>query len=479
VSTTLRPQAMPMNVMRRAVAKTGFSTTPAPDAAIYWLGVAAVFSAWRLQEIIPHVGMLKLPVVTLIISIFTFFSVRSSEDLSRVIASAPLKCVLVLAALAIVGAPFGMVRTSSIIFLVYDGLPTFALCLFIAAAIRSAQDARLLMAFLAAGGVIFSVYAKQHAYLDSSGRPSGIIFYDANDLALIAATSIPVALGLAHTARSMLMRLAWLLGTAALLSTVLWTVSRGAFLALIAMGVYLLFSPVLPKARRGMVVGAAVLAIAVLGGQSYLNTMRTMLNPESDYNFSGKSDNGRGEVWKRGMSYVWKRPVLGAGVRNFTAADGHSELSESKAANGRGHKWSRAHNSYIEIAAEMGIPGFLAFVTAIIAALVAVHRRAKASRGASDHAATLSSYLTAALITYAVGGFFLSAEYFPLLYALIGISAALGATKLKPATAPSSVAGRPQRWRGAPAPTAAPLGSATSAAAAYPGATRASYRTRR
>lgn len=449
MSTLLAPQPVRYSALQRRPRVTASSISPAPDAVIYMLAIAAVFATWRLQEIIPGVSALKLPVLTLLLAIGSFLSSRSTSDLARVVTSGPVKWVLVIAGLAIVGAPFGLVKSSSIIFLAFDGLPTFALCVFVAAAIRSERDARVLLTFLTLGGVVFCLYTKTHAYTDSSGRPAGIIFYDANDLALLAVTSMAVALGLAHTSRSVLMRLIWLGSVLVFLWTVLWTVSRGAFLALIAMGLYLLFSPVLPKAKRGLVIGSAALTVVIVGGQSYLKTMQSMLDPSADYNFSGKSDNGRGELWKRGLTYIAQRPLLGAGVRNYTAADGHSDLSESKAASGHGHKWSRAHNSYIEIAAEMGVPGFLAFAAVMFTTIALAHRRSRALGYAPDETARISAYLTAAMITYAFGGFFLSAEYFPLLYVLVGVSAAIGATKLRGGQSVVSVASnRLQRRNG-------------------------------
>ncbi len=389
------------------------------------MAVAAVFAIWRLQEVIPGVGSLKLPLVTLVVAIISFLAARPFGDLSRLFQETSVKWVVVMAILAILEAPFALVRTDAVIFLLYDFAPTLLLCVFLAASVRSTRDVRAVMGAICLGGVMFCLYSRTHSYIDSSGRPAGIVYYDANDLALNAATTAALCLGMLHAGRSVMGRLFWSTVLGVLLVTVLWTASRGAFVALVVMAAYLLFSPIMPAARRGSLVVAAFLVIAVAGGPRYVAIISTMFNPSADYNFSGDSPNGRGEVWKRGLTYVYDRPVMGAGVRNYTVADGRSAYAMEMQAAGRGSKWSRAHNSFLEIAVEMGVPGFIAFLAIIFGAFGRAHSLSRRGGTVSTEVSRLMAYLAAALATYAVGGFFLSAEYWPLLYVLVGLIIAL------------------------------------------------------
>ncbi len=402
----------------------------APDATIKILGVAAVFAIWRLQEIIPGVGALKLPVLTLLLGMVSFFASRPASAIANALGQRVIQFVMAIAALAIIGGPFALVRGYSLTFVLFDLTPTLLLCLFLAAAIRSEADARWLLAAITIGGVVFCLYSRTNARIDRAGRPAGIIFYDANDFALLASTTAAVALGLAHTARSARERSIWLASGGLLLVSVLWTVSRGAFLALLASTIYLVLAPIMPAAKRISIVSIGLVGLLAVGGKSYLNSMKTMLNPEDDYNFSGKSPNGRGEVWKRGMEYVWERPLMGAGARNYTAAENRSTFAAERMQSNKGFKLSRAHNSYLEIAVELGIPGFALFVAALLEAFRRLHMRARARGGRMDDSKRLATYLAAGLAGFIVGAFFLSAEYWSLLYALIGIAAAY--TSLSP-----------------------------------------------
>jgi O-antigen ligase len=396
---------------------------PSPDVTIYLLALAAAFANWRLQEIIPGGKALKLPVVTLALAIVAFFTSRSLRDFPRVF-KGPLKWVVVMTFIAIVGTPFALIRSYAAIFLMYDFVPTLLLALFTAAAIRSERDARVVLQALVLGGVIFGVYSRQHSYSEY-GRPIGLIYYDANDLALLLVSTIAIAAGLAHTAKGLFARVFWSACAVIQLAVMLWTVSRGAFLSIVALLLYVMFSPIMPAARRGAIIIISFVGIAVGGGSSYMDKMKTMLSPDKDYNFKEDSENGRGAVWSRGMTYVWQRPIMGWGVRNYTSAEGHSKLAVEKAQMNKGHKWSRAHNSYLEIAVEMGLPGLATFLALVFGSFVLFDQRLRKRRGSQTSDQKLSGYLAGAILSFAVGGFFLSGEYFPLLYVMIGVGVGL------------------------------------------------------
>ena len=74
------------------------------------------------------------------------------------------------------------------------------------------------------------------------------------------------------------------------------------------------------------------------------------------------------EVWKRGVGYMLRRPVLGVGADNFYVAEGTLSERGRQQQFGRGFKWSAAHNSFVQIGAELGIPGLVAFIAMLIVA---------------------------------------------------------------------------------------------------------------
>jgi O-antigen ligase len=92
-------------------------------------------------------------------------------------------------------------------------------------------------------------------------------------------------------------------------------------------------------------------------------------------------------------------------------------------------KWQAAHNSYVQVGAELGIPGLCFFTGMIVSAWVGLLRRRRWSGGpdaAPDpRGRPLAQALAAALLGFAVGAFFLSLAYLEALYVLVALAAGL------------------------------------------------------
>jgi O-antigen ligase len=123
-----------------------------------------------------------------------------------------------------------------------------------------------------------------------------------------------------------------------------------------------------------------------------------------------------------------------------------------------------AHNSYIEVAAELGIAGFVAYLVLIFAPLRSLRRieRDTYARRAHWSDAERETYyvsvgLQAVIISYAVCSFFQSAEYSWYLYYLVAYTASLrrihrdeAASSASPSNAPSPpAAGDGALWQSA------------------------------
>src|SRR5207247_6481381 len=95
---------------------------------------------------------------------------------------------------------------------------------------------------------------------------------------------------------------------------------------------------------------------------------------------------------------------------------------------GRGVRWGAAHNTFIQVGAELGVPGLLLFIGLIATAfrsLRRVTRLAGRSGPAGTDLSRLAQALTAALIGFVTGSFFLSLAYHDILYTLLAFTLAL------------------------------------------------------
>jgi O-antigen ligase len=90
-------------------------------------------------------------------------------------------------------------------------------------------------------------------------------------------------------------------------------------------------------------------------------------------------------------------------------------------------RWNAPHNSYVQIGAELGFPGFVLYLAAIASAFAALRR----SGG------DLAPALTASLLGFAVGSFFLSLAYSDMLYTLVALAVGLQKVTSPPAHAPA------------------------------------------
>jgi putative inorganic carbon (HCO3(-)) transporter len=243
------------------------------------------------------------------------------------------------------------------------------------------------------------------------GLVSGI-FGNPNDLAIALNLLLPLSVALALNNRGW--KRFFYAACAALLGMgVIATFSRGGFLGLLACTAVLLW-------RIGRSKRAATAIGAVLVAGSFLMFMPTDYGDRistilaSDQDKTGSSQERR-ELLKRAASLAVTHPVIGVGIGNFHIYSIKEKL---------------AHNAYLEIAAELGLAGLLAYLALILAPLRSMWRverealTALHADNAADAAARarlresyyLSIALQAALAAYIVCTLFGSVQYQWFLY---------------------------------------------------------------
>jgi O-antigen ligase len=326
---------------------------------------------------------------------------------------------------ATLGGPFAIVNSFALSYWWEEVLRVGALLAVVFAACRTFDDVRRLMFAMATGAALLCALSIWQGSMDSSGRLSGLGGYDPNDLGYVAAAGIPVfAYGLAR-GRNIIGRLYSLACLGFLLYALVQTSSRGGFLAAAAFLVFAL------GGGRGLPVkwrvGIATVGVAVMIGAAagpYWERMRTIFVPEDDYNRSALT--GRFEVWGRGIGYMVTNPLLGVGVANFAAAEGRNTVILSRNQAGHGTKWSAPHSSWVQAGAEMGVPGFLAFIGLFVVSGRYLFRRAKINAGlpGREDPAGIAFALMGSLITVAISGSFLTQAFGYLTWTLFGLIAA-------------------------------------------------------
>ena len=327
-------------------------------------------------------------------------------------------------AIAIIGIPFSLYKGRSLDFIFEAWGRTLILAIMAWAVARTPAGSRFIAQALVLSGMAATGLAVIVGRTDSSGRLTGGYAYDANDLALIANVTLPLAvwwiLDRRLKGRGFIMA-----GIPLLIYTVVRSDSRGGFLGMAAVmagfGV-LAWLKISPRLRKWSV-AAVVMAVAGFPflPVEYRAQVKTILDKE-DYNMY--SPRGRMAVWKRGIGYAKEHPLVGVGISNFQIAEGHiSELARNRAP-GTGIKWSAAHNSFLQVTAEMG---FIAGAIFLIMILRTIHtliiKVARISRATATGPPDLLPPLLGLSVTaFAVSGFFLSFAYYDLTYLLLALS---------------------------------------------------------
>jgi O-antigen ligase len=406
------------------------------DALFYALAINVLCYVWRVQDLFPVLGTIKfVPLATLAaVGLFVL-----DGDRRRLILGIKHK-VLTYAGLILVwmvlSVPGSLYKGLSFNFILQDHIKTFVLMILLAASIRSIKDVERYVLVQVIGSALYCYFIMFKFTLGMEGRLDNLVYYDANDLGMLIVCTLPLAILFLRGNTSWVLRAFAAIVVLFSLKTIIKTGSRGAFLGMVAVMVFMLFQfRAFSKQARIVAVSTVVSLMLLIGNETYWDMMATILNPKDDYNWSGQSETGRMEVWKRGMGYMFSRPIFGVGARAFPVAEGTISEAAELQEYGIGLKWSAAHNSFVEVGAELGIPGLAFFCLVLATAFFACQKigRTKPEPGRRPgDAAALGQALCTAIVGYVVAGFFLSQAYSAYMYVTYGII--LGLIKISTAT---------------------------------------------
>jgi len=173
--------------------------------------------------------------------------------------------------------------------------------------------------------------------------------------------------------------------------------SRGGFLGLVGATLFLVWHTK-RKARNLVLLTALVLPLSLALPMSPLHRL---LDSSTDYG----STQYHLEAWKASRRMIEAHPIAGVGLGNIEL------LMPLYAEPGTNiHVQSMAHNMFIEVAAELGLPALLVFLGIF---WFTYRTLGKLRRSSSTHPLIreTASALQAGLVGFAVAGCFVSAEY--------------------------------------------------------------------
>jgi putative inorganic carbon (HCO3(-)) transporter len=244
-------------------------------------------------------------------------------------------------------------------------------------------------------------------------RPGGVVG-DPNYFTISALFTLPLAFHLMLGSRRPWERL---FCAGCLLMTVLAVTlgaSRGGFLGLVAAFLFVVWHS-RARLRNLVVAGGLVLPLSLL---LPISPLGRLLHPSAG---DQGAEDYRTVVWQAGLRMMAAHPIAGVGLGNFKPQVRGYELGDTNVT-------SIAHNAYVEIGAEMGLPALFVFLGILFSSHRTLGRvRVHAFRAQQPFVWQTALGLQAGLLGSAVAIFFVSGQYQKLLWLVIFLSVCMPA----------------------------------------------------
>ena len=240
--------------------------------------------------------------------------------------------------------------------------------------------------------------------------PSGSFIEDNNALALAMVMVLPLIRYLQLNTDSLMVRKGLLALMGFVVLAILGTQSRGGFLGLAVMGIYLIW-----KSRHKFTLAIiAVIAIPFIISfmpESWHERMASIKNYKQD-----TSATRRIEAWTFAINFAKDHPIVGGGFAGF------SERQYSLYAPGA-KVFTGAHSIYFEVLGEHGYVGLSLFLLLGFTTFFGANRIRKKAKHYDDMlwASDLATMLQVSLVGYAISGAFLELATFDLYYVLVSM----------------------------------------------------------
>ncbi len=395
------------------------------DPLLVSVGLLVAFSIGRLQLVVHQLNGLHSLFVIGAVAVALYTLDPAPARAVRWSMRKPTLLLLALCAWMVLGLPTSILVHQSLSFLVNNFSKTVLIFLVVAGCVRSLRDVERIAWCYFMAVVVYAAFILIRYHVGGADwRLGTLVTYDANDYALLATTAIPLGVGsLVREGRRAWARAVDAAGLLVVLVAFVWAGSRGGLLAIGASSLFFLVrSRAVSRARKAAAITIVGGVIVVFAGARFWSDMGTIVSPAHDYNYT--SETGRLDIWKRGLAYMADHPAFGVGVDNFEVAEGTLSPEAWRQEYGLGWKWSAPHDQFVQVGAELGIPGLLLYVAFLVAAFLMALR---VERGAGwlgtegRGIRTQTETLMTSLVAFLVGACFLTMAYNEMLYVLVAL----------------------------------------------------------
>jgi len=332
-------------------------------------------------------------------------------------------------AMMCLAAVAGQYPGRSVPFILQYGLRFHVLPFYVVAIACTTRRVQYLMKWIAAGSVVLLLMCAAVGQItDERFELARTSLSNPNDLAFSLVFAM-ASLTLLVYSRSLPGKVLWFVTFPVCIYYILKTGSRANFVTLVIMGV-VAFALSSRGVRMAMLVmmPLIVLMVTPFVPQETLHRLTLIVsNPASarvGHGLKGAVDSqaARTELQERAIQLTLHHPLLGVGAQMFTDAVDQMVRASLGIKSG----WQGAHNTYLEISAENGIPALIFYVWSLALCLALNYRAYKTCKREPAMAENLPQCVCLVLTTVAfgVGALFSNSGYDPHVDVLIAMTAA-------------------------------------------------------
>jgi O-antigen ligase len=298
-------------------------------------------------------------------------------------------------------------------------IPNALLFVIVFAGVRTRSQLQWVLGAFVVGALISAIYGLVvPAPASDLGRLEGA-GGDPNETAaaLVAAAALAIALGATLRDKPFLRLLVFAVAPLCAFASLL-TLSRGG---LVAFGAALIAAVLMAGRRRPQILALALVAATLAVG--YFAFFAPASATERVTEVHGGT--GRTDIWTVGWRMVQGAPLQGVGAGNFPIASIHYLLAPGALLRDDfivSNHPKVAHNTYLEVLAELGIVGLTLFLIVICFSIGCAVRAARyAARLKDRDIDVLARALVVALASLMAANFFISREYSKQLWLLLAL----------------------------------------------------------
>lgn len=374
--------------------------------------VCSFFLLGRPQDVLTFLQPMRPALVFTVLAMAALVFSSHRKELSTALSMPESKRYLFFYLIMIVGIPFAVHKGLAFSGVFQTYLTNMLFFFLLVSQVNSLQRLKSLVWVVCISTLMYSLFGGllQGGGGDGRFQAFGNAF-DANDTAYVLLSLFPLSLYFVRFDEGFWKKIVAAAAVFSATAIILQTGSRGGILGFGTVVLILLMTKAggIRKSHKLLFVIMLVSTFMLMRDRIDVERYLTLSDVSSDYNMS--SDGGRIELWQSAIDLSLANPLTGVGVECYPFA----HLRSRQLAGESFLRWQYTHNSFLQVAAEVGLIGFVVFVLINLRSLftfIGISRiRTEPQAREANEIRALGGLMFVGFAGLLVSGFFLSQGY--------------------------------------------------------------------